>query len=144
MTKLAVTSYFIILFCVLWIQGRTQDNVGIGTITPVGKLHLKGSQDVSQLVIDANVAQSDTNPLIKLRNHVGIDLMWLHSNHFTNCFIGLKAGRNNSDAYYNTFIGTEAGQLHADGEGLTAIGYQSMQNYQYGSQNTSVGFQALK
>ncbi|MEO5571780.1 MAG: hypothetical protein ABIT08_14705 [Bacteroidia bacterium] len=70
--------------------------IGIGTEVPVGKLHVKGNADISQLMIDAGTIQSNTNPLIKLRNNAGTDLMWIHSDDATNSFVGLNAGSVNN------------------------------------------------
>ena len=49
-------------------------NVGVCLLAPLGKLHIKGSADVPQLIIDANSAQSNLNPLIKLRKSDGLGL----------------------------------------------------------------------
>src|SRR6187401_3311400 len=71
-------------------------NVGIGLLSPAGKLHIKGAADAAQLIIDANTTQSNTNPLIKLRNSIGDELMWIHSDHLSNSFFGYYAGRLNN------------------------------------------------
>ncbi|MEO5906769.1 MAG: hypothetical protein ABIQ11_08585, partial [Saprospiraceae bacterium] len=92
-------------------------NVGIGIVAPLGKLHVVGTADFPQLIIDANSTQSNTNPLLKLRKSDGTDLMWLHSDDSTNCFFGLKTGRVNSiiqQALYNTFIGSRAGYANTN------------------------------
>jgi len=44
-------------------------NVGIGTITPAGKLHIKGTADDQQLIVQANAAQ--TNHRIQFQNSAG-------------------------------------------------------------------------
>ena len=84
-----------------WIQGLLfflsydfmyAQNVGIGIATPVGKLHIKGAADVSQLIIEANSTQSNTAPLFKLRNSFGNDLLWMHTDDTSNVFMGLHAG----------------------------------------------------
>ena len=71
-------------------------NVGVGLLSPAGKLHIKGSADVSQLILDANSTQSNTMPLLKLRNSFGNDLLWINSDNAANTFIGLNAGRVNA------------------------------------------------
>src|SRR4026209_645171 len=93
-------------------------NIGINISAPLGKLHVKGDADVSQLIIDANSTQGNLNPLIKLRKSDGTDLMWIHSDHTDNTFIGLNSGRvNNSSggAIYNTFMGSRAGFSNTTG-----------------------------
>src|SRR5438093_9211875 len=87
-------------------------NVGIGITAPQGKLHIKGNADTSQLVIDANGTQSNTHPLIRLRNAAGVDLIHINSDNTDNTFVGLNAGRVNNAAgggLYNAFIGTRSG-----------------------------------
>ena len=86
----------------LMIQTGSAQNVGIGTNTPASKLHVKGAADNTQLIIDAHSTQSNTQPLIRLRNSSGADLMWIHSDDATNCFVGLngKGKTNILDAIY--------------------------------------------
>ena len=60
MKKVLISCQIILLFTC---QLRAQ-NVGIGITTPLGKLHIKGSVDASQLIIDANATQSNIQPLI--------------------------------------------------------------------------------
>jgi hypothetical protein len=81
-------------FTCLQIQANVfAQNVGIGNATPQAKLHIKGGANVSQLIVDANSTQINTNPLIKLRKSDGTDLMWIHSDDSTNTFIGQNTGR---------------------------------------------------
>src|SRR5262245_49096019 len=75
--------------------------IGIGTTSPVSKLHVKGNANESQFIIDAASPQSNTNPLIKLRNNAGTDLMHIHSDDASNTFIGLNAGRVNLPVGFN-------------------------------------------
>jgi hypothetical protein len=117
-------------------------NIGINNATPVGKLHIKGSADVSQFIIDANSTQSNTNPLIKLRKSDGTDLMWIHSNNPNNTFIGINAGRVNSSDY-NTFIGSQAAYSNTTGFSNTANGFQSLYSNTKGYRNTANGVDAL-
>jgi len=121
-------------------------NVGIGTLSPAGMLHVKGNTDVSQLIIDANSTQSSTHPLIKLRNSSGTDLMWIHSDDLTNSFVGSNAGRVNNAAsggIYNTFTGSKAGYSNTTGSGNSANGYQALFSNTTGNYNTANGVQAL-
>ena len=79
--------------------------VGIGTTTPQGELHIKGTENLSQLCIDADTNQTNMYPMIRLRKSDGSDLMWIHADDPSNLFIGLNAGRDNIiDGTGNTFI----------------------------------------
>ena len=121
-------------------------NVGINMMTPIGKLHVKGSADVSQLIIDANATQSNSNPLIRLRKSNGLNLLSIHADDSTNCFFGLKAGITNiasSFALNNSFIGYQAGYLNATGHDNTAVGSQALYSNTRMSQNTAIGKGAL-
>src|SRR6187401_2691200 len=121
-------------------------NVGINTLTPLGKLHVKGSSDISQLIIDANATQSNSNPLIRLRKSGGANLLSITADDSTNCFIGLKAGITNyasSFALNNSFIGYQAGYLNSTGHDNTAVGSQALYSNTRMSQNTAIGKGAL-
>ena len=61
---------------------------------------MKGSADVSQLVIDANsVKSNNANPLIKLRSSSGAALMSIHYDNSTSSWLGFSAGKvNNANA----------------------------------------------
>lgn len=121
-------------------------NVGIGTPTPEGKLHIQGSENVSQLVIDANGTQANTNPLIKIRNSSGMDLMWIHSDHQSNIFIGVNAGgvnNANNGGTGNIFLGRNSGNSNTIGYWNTAIGSRTLFSNTLGSSNTANGMEAL-
>ncbi|HLF63362.1 MAG TPA: tail fiber domain-containing protein [Saprospiraceae bacterium] len=123
-------------------------NIGIGLLTPAGKLHVKGSEDASQLIIDANSTQSNTSPLMRLRKSDGNDLMWIHADTSVNLFIGVNAGRVNVHSttvygLYNTFIGRDAGYSNSSGNNNTSIGWQSLYFNYTGAQNTAHGVRAL-
>jgi hypothetical protein len=122
-------------------------NIGINTVSPAGKLHIKGSADAWQLVIDANATQSNTNPLINLRKSDGSSLMWLNSDHPFNTFVGLYAGSANNaagGAQFNTFIGRDAGASNTTGSANTANGAQALQLNTTGIGNTASGAGALQ
>lgn len=124
----------------------SSQNVGISTLTPLGKLHVKGSENVSQLIIDADTIQGNTNPLIKMRKSTGEDLLWIHSDDSTNIFIGMKAGKTNvvgPQGVNNSFIGSRAGASNTNGRDNTAIGTNAMLSNTKGSLNTAVGTNAL-
>lgn len=121
-------------------------NIGIGTTVPASKLHVKGSVDTTQLIIDANSTQSNTHPLIKLRNNSGTDLMWIHSDDSTNSFVGLNAGRVNNapgSGVYNTFIGSYAGFSNTTGDYNSAIGSPVLSSNTTGYNNSAMGSFAL-
>ena len=119
-------------------------NVGVATATPAGKFHIKGTANVSQLVIDANSTQSNTNPLIKLRNSSGTELLWINADNIYNTFVGLNAGRaNNISATQNTFIGSAAGYSNTTGSGNSAIGNRALYSDTSGYLNTATGVNAL-
>jgi len=147
----------------LLVPGLWSQNVGIGTPSPAGKLHIKGSADVSQLIIDAHTTQSNTAPLLKLRNSMGTDLLWMHSDTALNTFIGIYAGRVNNaigGGVFNTYTGSHAGFssttgnsnsgfganslfLNATGNFNSAHGLNSLFSNASGSWNTGIGANAL-
>src|SRR6187549_3720023 len=93
-------------------------NVGVNTPTPIGKLHVTGSDNISQIIIDANATQTNGNPMLRLRKSTGQDLLWLHSDDSTNTFLGLRAGLSNviyPQGINNTFIGTHAAYSNTNG-----------------------------
>ena len=137
--------YLVIGFIVVTSTIAAQ-NVGIGTTTPAAKLHIKGTADTTQLLIVANSIQSNTKPLIRLRKSNGSDLMWIHSDDFTNSFVGLNAGRMNdagSGGTFNTFIGSGAGFSNTLGSYNTASGRNVLFSNTTGDHNTAYGFNAL-
>lgn len=119
-------------------------NVGVGTSTPAGKLHVKGSADISQLVVDANGTQSNSNPIIKLRNSSGADLLWLNSNDTTNVFLGIHSGEATTTGYANTLVGNGTGMSITTGNRITAIGSEALKSHTTGILNTAVGMNALR
>lgn len=147
MIKIFIRICFLFLFLNLGLsRDLFSQNVGIGTATPVGRFHIKGSADTSQLVIDANFTQSNFRPLIKLRNNSGTDLMWIHSDEPSNVFLGLGAGRSNNQSgggINNTFIGGNSGYSNTTGIYNTSIGLYALYKNSTGSSNTGVGSRAL-
>src|SRR6187402_977268 len=119
-------------------------NVGINMEVPLGKLHIKGSDDVSQLIIDADTTQGNSNPLLKFRNSDGTDLLWIHSDHPFNTYIGLYTGGLNNGGLNNTFIGSNAGYSNTTAGENTAIGKESLYSNLSGSNATAVGYGAMQ
>ena len=138
--------FLLSIITILFFASSYAQNVGIGTVTPASKLHIKGSTDTTQFIIDAYSTQSNTHPLIKLRNSSGADLLWIHSDHTTNTFVGLTAGRLNNASgggTFNTFIGSGAGYTNTTGHDNTAVGDGALLLNTTGYENIAVGGQAL-
>ncbi len=136
----------LILYVLFLIPSSWAQHVGIGTLTPTGALHVKSSQDISALIIDANSVQSNTSPLFKLRNSQGIDLLWIHADDTSNVFIGLQAGKVNSisgGGALNTFIGSNAGRSNTAGAFNTVIGGGAFFSNTTGSNNSAFGSVSL-
>jgi trimeric autotransporter adhesin len=119
-------------------------NVGIGTSTPTGKLHVKGGSNTIQLMVDAFSGQNIGVPLVKLRNSTGNDLLWLSSNDSTNVFLGYRAGSASTTGFSNTLVGSEAGLSLWLGGSNTAIGRKALYSSTTGSDNTAAGTSALE
>ena len=122
-------------------------NVGLGTSTALAKLHIKGSADTTQLLIDANSVQGNARPLIKLRNSSGTELLRIHSDDPKNTFVGQFAGRVNAPGanggYDNTFIGGNSGYSNTTGSNNTATGSNALHFNTYGADNAAFGYNAL-
>lgn len=121
-----------------------QNNVGVGILAPVGKLHVKGTANVSQLIIDCNSSQSNSNPIIRLRSSSGNDLLWIHSDSPTNTFIGLNSGRVNGSGEHNTALGSGSLYSNNSGNNNTAIGSNSLYSNSSGTSNTACGRYAMR
>ncbi|MFI5132546.1 MAG: hypothetical protein ACHQFX_21255 [Chitinophagales bacterium] len=136
-TGIAIQSYY---------SSVQAQNVGMGTLSPQARLHIKGANNVSQLLIDADTIQSNTNPLIRLRKEDGTDLMWIHADHVSNLFIGLNAGRVNNPAtgINNTFLGGDAGFSNTTGYENSAGGKSALYSNVSGADNTAFGYTALQ
>ncbi len=130
------------------IQLSFSQNVSIGTTTPAAKLHIKGSEDTTQLIIDAASTQSNIRPLIRLRKSNGTDLIWIHSDDTSNVFIGRNAGRLNTatinGGIYNTFIGSGSAYSNTTGYLNTAAGANSFYFNTTGYANTVYGVYSLR
>ena len=127
-------------------EGRNitiENNVGINTTTPESKLHIKGSENTTQLIIDGGTGQSNNNPLFKLRDNNGNDLLWLHSDLATNIFMGVGAGSAGGGGNANTFVGGQSGSLNTSGNNNTGLGYATLNVNTSGSENTATGVGAL-
>lgn len=138
----------ILLFtCLLSFAGITiSQNVGINTASPAGKLHIKGSADVSQLIIDAHTIQSNASPLFRLRKSSGSDLLWINADTSVNTFVGLFAGRVNNPnggGVFNTYTGSHAGYSNTFGNSNSGFGANSLFLNDAGSFNSAYGKNSL-
>lgn len=135
------------LFGILLTNSASGQNVGLSILSPQAKLHIKGSENIPQLIIEANATQSNTQPLIRLRKATGNNLLSIHSDDSTNVFLGLNTGRVNvpsgSNGTHNTFIGSLVGFSNTSGNLNTAVGSQSLYFNTTGFSNTAIGVQAL-
>jgi hypothetical protein len=138
------STFFILTFSLSHVLAVSQ-NVGLGITDPEGKLHIKGSSDASQLIIDAHNIEQDTSPLIRLRNSSGSDLMWIHSDNASNVFIGRNSGRVNDpvSGLWNIFVGNNAGLSNTSGHANSAVGHNSLRSNSSGWRNTAIGYEAL-
>jgi trimeric autotransporter adhesin len=118
-------------------------NVGIGSTSPSSKLHVKGAANTTQFIVEANSTQTNTNPLIKIRNSSGADLMWISSNDTSNVFAGLRAGQSITSGNSNTLIGSEAGLSVTSGSRIAALGYKALRANTSASDNIAMGSNAL-
>jgi hypothetical protein len=120
------------------------DDVGIGTTTPGAKLEIRGDQDEIQLLIRANAVQSNANPLLKLVNSAGVELLRVHSDGITNLFVGREAGLSNSTGTYNTFLGSGAGRANTTGLNNVALGAEALNSATVDVNDIAIGYRALK
>lgn len=134
----------LLLMATLYTQHNLAQNIGIGTAAPAARLHIKGTQDSAQLLIDHANTQSITTPAIKIRRADGTELFWLNANERSSLYLGYNTAAN-IDGYgstQNTVVGTEAASGTTFGFNGTAIGYRALYNA-IGSYNTAVGNQAM-
>ncbi|MCB0687206.1 MAG: tail fiber domain-containing protein [Saprospiraceae bacterium] len=106
------------------------------------------AQNESRLVLDASPSQTNSNPLIRLRNSSGNDVLWIHSDSWTNTFLGVGAGTSNYpsnviDGIYNTFIGSSAGLYNNAGFENTGVGHAALYSMTGGDENTAVGSRSM-
>jgi len=117
---------------------------GIGTSTPQAALDVKGTADISQFIVRANSAQSNSNPIIRVLTNTGSELFRLHSDDSTNLFLGASAGAvNTASGTRDIFIGGNVGSSNISGVRNTAIGYGSFAFHSTGDNNTAIGDSAL-
>jgi hypothetical protein len=134
-------------------------NVGIGTTSPIGKLHIAGTEDTTQLVIQAFTTQSASKPLVKFLAADGSSLLNMHafndniflgknngfstSTGYKNILIGTNAGAGITTGYLNYLIGDEAGKTISSGYENIGIGQQVMKQVTSGTYNVCIGSKVL-
>lgn len=150
----------ILLLCIAILPTTSiAQNVGIGTTSPVGKLHITGTQDTAQLVIQAFSTQSPSKPLVKFLAADGSSLMNINafndniylgknngfstSTGYKNILIGKDAGAGITTGYLNYLIGDEAGRSINTGFENIGIGQQVMKQVTSGSFNVGIGSKVL-
>jgi hypothetical protein len=136
----------VLFFLILFKLPVEAQNVGIGTLTPASRLHIKGETDTTQLIIEANATQGNARPLMKFRNSNGNDLLWIHADDTSNIFIGRDAGRLNNaagGAKDNIFIGPGTGYSNTIGFSNIGIGSNVFYKNMTGAFNTGIGWHSL-
>lgn len=123
--------------------------IGLSTTGAQGKLHIKGTADQPQLLVQAHSFQSNGNPLILARDGSDEELFRLHADHNPNLFIGRRAGMNNQvmptiSGEFNTFIGSLSGEDNVVGNNNSAVGYETLGDNTSGSNNSALGAWSLR
>lgn len=137
----------------VFIQG-SDGFMGLNTDSPATQLDVNGVgrfgnfANTIQVIVRANVSQSNDNPLIQFQESDGTALMGIHSDDVSNVFIGLNAGQANavgvgSVGQHNTFVGSGTGYSNTTGGDNTAIGYNALYSNIGAYYNLAVGVQAL-
>jgi hypothetical protein len=119
----------------------------MGYNNSTGAVTLTGSSNTSQFTIKANSTQSNSNPLLRLQNSSGTDLLWMHSDNAVNTFVGVSSGTANDFAgggTDNTGYGYETLSSNTTGSLNTAIGKRAMIMNVTGAGNSAVGAGALQ
>ncbi|GAB2769759.1 hypothetical protein GCM10027275_10330 [Rhabdobacter roseus] len=134
-------------------------NVGIGTATPLQRLHVNGDINLSSgsglrinnvpflrtigtenTFIGVNIANSLSTGSFNL--FIGTNAGRDNTSGYNNVFLGVNAGRASTSAYNNVFLGRDAGLNTGTGYNNMFIGYQSGQANTNGRNNTFIGPQS--
>jgi len=117
------------------VDGQVFDNgtsIGVGTATPLDKLHVVGNIRVD----NGKIPFVNTGGSVFIGDNAGLNDD-LSSN--VNTFIGTNAGRNNTVGSGNVALGLGASQAATTGLQNVALGSNSLRNNLVGSSNTVVG-----
>lgn len=114
-----------------------------------GATTLTGSSNTPQFKILAHSGQTNSNPIFQLRTSADGDLLDIHSDYYTNLFLGVAAGSNNAfvlntAGYDNSFIGYAAGNKNTTGYLNTVMGKRAFTENLAGVQNSAFGAGALQ
>lgn len=113
--------------------------VGIGTNSPVQKLHVNGHinipLDSAYMINNRKILWAKGIGNIFIGNNAGES----NSIGFNNSFLGYNAGNLNSVGSQNTFLGTETGSANIDGSMNSFVGRRAGFNNTNGNENTFMG-----
>jgi|GEM_PF-3839834 len=126
-------------------------DIGIGTETPGARLHVTGTVDNEQLIVQANAAQAAN--ILEIQNSSnnvlsGVDERGiLFSDGDTvasNFFAGENAGNSSASGASNIAIGRRAGQSITSGANNIAIGTLALNLNETTNSHIAIGVQALQ
>ena len=125
-------------------------NVGINKTMPLGKLHIKGNNDTTALILETPGTQPDGQPFLKFI--IGsTEALRLHTDDPSNLFLGREAGKQNEplpspflQGMNNTFLGSWSGSQNTRGTDNTATGVYSLTNNTTAFNNSAFGTAALE
>lgn len=118
---------------------NTGSRVGIGTNSPLQKLHVHGNiniaQDSSYMINNKKILWAKGTGNLFIGTNAGA----ANSIGFNNTFIGFNSGLNNQTGTQNAFIGTESGQSNFDGSMNSFFGRRAGFQNLNGNENTFIG-----
>jgi Chaperone of endosialidase len=111
-------------------------NVGVGTTTPVDKLHVVGNVRIDNGKIDVR----NTGQSVFIGHDAGLNDDLTNND---NVFVGFEAGRDNTSGFFNVAIGGGSFSKNVSGRANVALGRSALSNSVTGSSNTALGENAL-
>jgi hypothetical protein len=113
--------------------------VGIGTATPVQRLHVNGNMNIvadsSYMINNRKILWANGTANL----FVGFNAGSSNTIGFNNSFIGYNSGILNSVGSQNTFVGTETGSANIDGMMNSFLGRRAGFSNTNGNENTFIG-----